>query len=72
MGDCIDLSDAINITGFGDLMNNHVQDNGPNLVITTDDGPVLVLRGIDAEDRNRAASVLRNGGRPSIPFHQRG
>jgi hypothetical protein len=34
-------------------MQNHVEDVGKNLVITADDGSVLVLRRVDLDDLDR-------------------
>jgi VCBS repeat-containing protein len=52
-GDRIDLSDAVGITNFNDLMRNHIEDVGKNLVITADDGSMLVLRRVDLDDLDR-------------------
>ena len=46
-GDRIDLSGAVGIRGFQDLMKNHVFDSGDNIRIRADDGSVLVVQGID-------------------------
>jgi Ca2+-binding RTX toxin-like protein len=46
-GDRIDLSGAIGIKGFQDLMKNHVVDIGEHLKIVADDGSVLVVRHFD-------------------------
>lgn len=57
-GDRIDLSDAVGITNFNDLMQNHIEDVGKNLVITADDGSVLVLRRIDVDDLDRGCFLF--------------
>jgi microcystin-dependent protein len=46
-GDRIDLSGAVGIKGFQDLMKNHVFDSGDNIKIRADDGSVLIVQGID-------------------------
>ena len=43
-GDRIDLSNAVGIRGFRDLMNHHVVDIGEHLKILADDGSVLIIR----------------------------
>lgn len=57
-GDVIDLSGAVGIRNFRDLVRNHAEDTGRNLVITADDGSVLVLRNMDAEDLGRDMFVF--------------
>lgn len=52
-GDVIDLSGAVGIRNFRDLVRDHVEDTGRHLVITADDGSVLVLRNMDADDLGR-------------------
>jgi hypothetical protein len=49
-GDIIELSGAVGIKNFRDLIKHHVEDIGNNLAITTGDGSVLVLKGVDLED----------------------
>jgi VCBS repeat-containing protein len=49
-GDRIDLSDAMGITGFSDLVNNHATEASNRLNITADDGSVLVLKGIGLDN----------------------
>jgi hypothetical protein len=46
-GDRIDLSGAVGIKGFQDLMKHHVTDLGDDIRIRADDGAVLVIRGIE-------------------------
>ena len=49
-GDRIDLSNAEGINGFGDLMSHHAEDDRKKLVITADDGSMLILKGVGLED----------------------
>ena len=49
-GDMIDLSDAVGIRNFKDLIKNHLRETGDNVTIRADDGSVLVIRNIDADD----------------------
>ena len=57
-GDRIDLSDAEGITGFGDLMNHHAEEVGKKLIITADDGSVLVLKGVGLEDIDQSSFLF--------------
>jgi hypothetical protein len=34
-------------------MKHHVEDTGRDLIITTDDGSILVLKGVDADDLSK-------------------
>jgi VCBS repeat-containing protein len=52
-GDRIDLSDAIGLVSFKDLMRDHIEDVGKDLVITTDDGSVLILKRADLDELSR-------------------
>lgn len=52
-GDLIDLSDAVGVRNFKDLIKHHVEDIGSDLVITADDGSLLVLKGVDVSDLSR-------------------
>jgi hypothetical protein len=49
-GDRIDLSDAVGIRGFQDLIRNHLFDTGDDLKIRADDGSVLIIRGIEPDE----------------------
>ena len=53
-GDRIDLSNAEGINGFGDLISHHAEDAGKKVVITADDGSVLILKGVDLEDLDQS------------------
>jgi predicted outer membrane repeat protein len=52
-GDIIDLSGAIGIRNFRDLIKHHVEDTGKDLVITANDGSLLVLKGVDVDDLSK-------------------
>jgi hypothetical protein len=52
-GDLIDLSGAIGIRGFQDLMKNHVFDSGDDIRIRADDGSTLVIRDFEPADLTR-------------------
>lgn len=49
-GDKIDLSDAVGIRGFVDLMKHHVTDIGDHVKITAHDDSVLVIKHFEPED----------------------
>jgi autotransporter-associated beta strand protein len=49
-GDVIDLSGAVGITSFRDLMQNHLSDTGRDIRITASDGSSMILRNIDRDD----------------------
>jgi Ca2+-binding RTX toxin-like protein len=57
-GDRIDLSHAAGILSFRDLRKHHIEDTGKDLLITTDDGSVLVLKGVDLGDLSRDSFVF--------------
>lgn len=48
-GDTIDLSGAVGIKGFDDLMKHHVVDTGDHVRITAGDGSVLVIRNVEPD-----------------------
>jgi predicted outer membrane repeat protein len=52
-GDIIDLSGAVGIKNFRDLIKHHVEDTGKDLVITANDGSLLVLKGVDVDDLSK-------------------
>lgn len=49
-GDKIDLSHAVGIKNFNDLMNHHITDIGNHLKITAGDGSVLIIKHTDLGD----------------------
>jgi serralysin len=48
-GDRIDLSGAVGIKGFNDLMKHHVTDTGDPIKISADDGSVLVILNLEPD-----------------------
>ena len=52
-GEKIDLGELSRIKGFGDLMRNHISQDGSNAVIDDGAGTVIILRGISMDDLNR-------------------
>ncbi|MBL0375348.1 putative Ig domain-containing protein [Rhizobium sp. KVB221] len=57
-GDIIDLSGAVGIAGFQDLMKNHLEMRGDDLIITAADDSKLVLLGIDTGDLSRDVFIF--------------
>ena len=49
-GDTIDLSHAVGIKSFNDLMKHHLVDTGHHVKITAGDGSVLIIKNIEPDD----------------------